>query len=299
MPKSKIKDITQGAWLFLSDGLYQLLSGLGGNHDKVSQLEHKPHVRLAYSEVDGAINWDGVLETFVYRPGEDALSNGLEYPGLDISKVKMLNKTLNEYGFFECLEEAYGAMRRTGFSVIWLDTGALDNSAPMSANDIKRLRRLVVYDAECLQADPMGYRSQYSTPKVWIITDPENPYLKIDRSRLLIFPGRSVSPRQRFDNGGKGESEVNRIWEAWLAWRMAFLTVPNVAATYEEYTLYMEGLNKKMTEPNGKKQVQAKLVDQAMTRSFLRVNAIDKEEDLKRIGPPLAGLADMLDRGES
>jgi len=274
----------------IQDGLFELASGLGGNGDRAKDIGYCGHLPLTIQEIEDAIGWDGVMETFVCRPAEDALANGIEFEKLDEDQEHLIEGRLDDLCFWESVEEAYTAMRRTGFAAIWIDTQALDPALPLlpGSNELKNISRLVVFDGNCITADAANY-TEHTDPTHWLISNPDSPD-RIHESRLLIFPGFAPSRRKRWENGGKGFPEAQRIWEAWLAWLTVNHVTPNVALAFEEPTVKMEQLNKRMTTDEGRKQIRARLADFAATRGAYRTNAIDATEDYQRLGPPLSGV---------
>lgn len=285
--------------LGIYDSLYEACTGMGTARDRSNQIGYKGRPWLTIQEIEAAILWDGVMETFVQRPSEDAHANGVAFTKLKDKALEAVTDWLEKKTkYWEKSEEAHIAMRRTGFAAIWLNTNAVDPASPLDPAELKQIessRQLVVLDAECMQASREGYTQYDEAPEWWTITSPDTPHT-IHYSRLIIFPGRAPSRRARYDNGGKGFPEPMIIWQAWLDWLTINHVTPNVGLAFEEPTLALFELNKKMASEEGRKQVRAKLADFAATRGAFRVNAIDQEERYERIGPPLAGLADIYDR---
>jgi hypothetical protein len=291
--------------LGIHDGLYEEYTGLGGENDATQKIAFYAPPPKSEREIEDAITWSGVMETFAHMPAEDALANPLEFPDLSNEEIQGILEYFgpDETDLWVRLEEAYATMRRTGFAAIWLNTEALDNSLPMAEGEMRRLRELIVFDADCMDADPNGYSQYDNEPKHWVISDPDYPHT-IHKSRLLIFPGRSASKRRRWENRGKGDSEMLRVWDAWLYWRAINAVSPYVAQTFEQRILFLEQYNQKMGNPQGRKNILAKLFDIAKTASKLKIIAMDAGsgsgggERFERAGIPLTGLPDIYDRSE-
>ena len=283
----------------IQDGLFELASGLGGAGDKASEIGYCGHLPLTIQEIEDAIGWDGVMETFICRPAEDAIASGVEFEKLDEDQEHKLEDYLDNLGFWERTEEAFTAMRRTGFAAIWVDTQAIDPALPLLPNspELKNIARLVVFDGNCITADAANY-SEHTDPTHWLISNPDSPD-RIHESRLLIFPGFAPSRRKRWENGGKGFPEAQRIWEAWLAWLTVNHVSPNVALAFEEPTVKMEQLNQRMTADEGRKQIRTRVADFSATRSAYHVNVIDAKEDYQRLGPPLNGIDTIYSSAET
>lgn len=276
------------------DSLFDTMAGLIKTNGLASYLTQ--YYSLSTREIEQAMLWDGVLQTYINRPAEDCLSNGVTWKKLSEKQQTQVNDWLDNYQFFDRCIEAYQAMDRTGFAAIWMDTGALDNAKPMRHGELSRLRELVVLDADALHASAHHY-SMYSDPKVWTIRDADAGQRapEIHASRLLIFPGFAPSRRARYNNGGKGFPKAMAIWKSLEGYNKVNETAPNIAEVFEEPTMYIEGLNRKLGEPNGKKQIQARVTDFAMTRKATRVAAMDATEKYERPGPPLTGLDVIYD----
>lgn len=288
-------------WTRINDSLFEVMSGLGVyGRDRAVQVRFKDKSKPTFREIEAALRWCGVMQTFVRRPAADALANWIRFDNLDDEQSRVVNELLNSFGFREKLEEAAIAERQTGFAAIFFDNETLDPSVPWIDTDINSLKRLVVFDAEALEADRSGY-TQYEEPQHWLLLNSTaaNGISKIHSSRMIILPGNSPSRYARYQNGGKGDPEPCQIWEAWLDWLTINHVTPNVALAFESPTLFVEGLNQKMGSDTGRTAVKAKLTDFAASWSAFRTNIMDASERFERTGPPLAGLDPMYGRSEA
>lgn len=301
IPPAEKAPISQGvSWSSLSvhDGLKEVLSGLGGESDRLKMMRFEPPQFVTQQEVEWAIEFDGIFERFINAPVEDVLAEGIDFEYLSEEEEDALEDWLEKIQFWPTLSKALSVSRSNYGSVIWIDTGARDNKKPMGVNEIFKLKRLVVFDSEVIQADYSGL-SIYEEPDQWIIGDPSVGGKGIHKSRLLFFPGKFVSDRHRYNHGGHGSRAADQIWEAWIAFRTTFMMPPNIALTYEEGVLGMQNLNKEMTTPAGREAIRRRTFDLEAVRSFLRLRVKDAEDTFERVGAPTAGLADVMDRSEN
>jgi len=281
--------------LSLHDKLTEVLSGMGGASDRVSNIKFTPPDPVANLEFEQAFEFDGIIERFVTRPVEDALAKGIEFTDLEPEEIDALNDLIESprIDLWGKIEQAWVIMRMTRGAAIWIDTGAPDLSQPIAESE--RVQRLVVLDSETLNAD---IRNRYTDPEFWECGEAEVPGFRIHKSRLLIFPGRFVSYRYREQFNGWGARELDKIWEAWIHFKAAFLVPANVAITFEEAVVGLKGLNDKLTSPQGKALVRAKLFDLEAIRSFLRVRVQDTEDTYDRVTPTLTGLSDLMEQAK-
>lgn len=286
-----------GMFAALRDGLKETLSGLGGNSDRLKLTKFEPPEQVTQQEVEWAVEFDGVLERFVCKPVEDALAEGIDFEYLSEDEENFAEQYLNEIGFWKAIEKALVTKRMNHGSMIWIDTGAINNEKPLGPNECLRPFRLVVLDSDSIYADTYNLHSE---PEFWCVGSAELKNVRrIHKSRVLLFNGRFISDRHRQRNRGWGAREVDKIWEAWVSWRITFLMPPNIAMTFEEGVYSMDGLNQKMTTPQGRELIRNKVFDLESIRGFLRKRIIDATEKFERQGAPVTGLADIMDRGEN
>lgn len=283
-------------------GIYDSLTGAmaGINPDWCTPAKgFEARYALSTYEIEAAMRWDGVMENYLTRASIDSLANPLDFLNLEDPELTRFTEWLQDIGFYDALIEADIARARTGFAAVWMDTGAVDTANPLRVGELARLKKLVVYDADCMNADQHRY-AMHEDPTIWRMTDPTlQAPPEIHASRLLIFQGRSPSRRALYTNGGKGESDAARIWMAWSNWLEVNGMSPAIAKTYEEPTLAIKGLNQALMRPDGEKGLKSRLTDFGMARRAYRINAIDAEDRYERPGPPIAGLGDIYDRQES
>lgn len=280
--------------LSIKDKLTEVLSGLGGKSDRVSKIRYTEPDQPGRYSVSAAFEFDGIMERYITRPVEDGLAKGLEFPALSQDETNAIHDYLEstQLDFWGHMERAWLTMRMNNGAAIWLDTGT---ATPLSTpiRESERVRRLVVLDSEALHA---GHYNRYTEPDYWECGDPEIPGYRIHKSRLLIFPGRFISYEYRQDHNGWGAREVDRIWEAWIHFKTTFLMPANIAMTYEEGVLSLEGLNKMMTTEQGRKTVKDKVWDLEAIRSFLRMRIQDVNDKFERKGAPVSGLDRVMDQ---
>lgn len=282
----------------LFDGLAETLSGLGGSSDRLKAMSFERPNPVSQQEVEWAIEFDGIFERFINAPVEDVLANGVDFENLPEEEEKAVEAWLKKIKFWPTIFKALSVSRSNHGSMIWLDTGSKDNSKPMGKKEIFKLKRLVVFDSEVISGQ-YSDGSIYSEPELWDVGDPAVNGKSIHRSRLLHFPGKFISDRHRNEHSGHGARAADQIWEAWIAFRTTFLLPPNIALTYEEGVLGLEGLNQKMTSDAGRELMRKKVADLEAVRSFLRIRVTDANDKFERHGAPVGGLADIMDRGEN
>lgn len=284
--------------LSLFDGLSETLSGLGGSSDRLNNIRFEPPPAVGQQEVEWAIEFDGVFERFINAPVEDVLAEGVDFEYLPEEEEDAAEAFLKKIKFWPTIFKALSVSRSNYGAMVWIDTGAKDNAKPMAKNEIFKLKRLVVFDSEVISGQYTD-GSIYSEPELWSVGDAKVNGKFIHRSRLLHFPGKFISDRHRHEHGGHGARAADQIWEAWIAFRATFLMPPNIALTYEEGILGLEGLNQKMTSEAGRDLMRKKVTDLEAVRSFLRIRVMDSLDSFQRAGAPVAGLADIMDRAEN
>jgi hypothetical protein len=294
--QSEMRPRTAG-YAMIADKLEEVLSGLGGSSDRVSKVKFKKPETVGNLEIEDAVEYDGILERFICKPVEDALCEGIDFEKLSEEEESAVEDYLEKIDFWARIEEALVTRRMNRGSAIWIDTGSIDNSKPFAPNEIYRLKRLVVLDSDALSAE--NYKV-HDDPSMWYVGNADlGGVRRIHPSRLLLFPGRFISRWHRSRNRGWGAREIDKVWEAWISFRITFLMPPNIAMTYEEGIFGLEGLNQKMTSDAGRELIRKKVFDLEAVRSFLRMRVKDVNDTFERSGAPIAGLDAVMDRAEA
>lgn len=280
----------------IRDGLFNAMTGAGTRADRTAHNKFIPSLPKTVYELEAAFVSDGVMERFITRPVEDALSCGVTYPGLSDDEQKALSEYLDELGYWDCQYEALTTMRLFCGAGIWIDNAQKDTSKPFYKGQMIKPKRLIVFDSEVLTAPDYN---QYLEPERWLVTEPEVIKApEIHASRLLIYPGRIVSRRRRRENNGWGESEAEKIWDSWINWRSTFLTVGNIAQTYEQGVYKFKDLTQFMRSEQGRKLIQEKMIDLQAVASALHAHVIDAEDDFERVAAPVSGLDKIMHQAE-
>lgn len=151
-------------------------------------------------------------------------------------------------------------------------------------------------------ADPRA--AKYGLPKVYRfqvdtsftgtpVADLVN--VKIHESRLVIFPGVFISPRQRVRRQGWGNTVFVRVMQAVQDFQMAYAGGANLLADFAQAVYKVQGLADLIAQGDDKQIVdRARIID--TTRSICRALMIDVTEDFERKATPLTGFPEMIDR---
>lgn len=281
----------------LMDSLSNAFSGLGGSSDRVHNTRYTLPKLPTTREAEWALQACGILENIISRPIEDAMSKGIIFPHASADEQKALEDFLNDrrIGWWRHREIAQYTRVMNKGAAIWYDTGAIDPAQPLKPGELKRLRRLIVFDSDAIWGE---MSSKYVEPEMWCTGQPEARGGRIHASRLILFPGRFISLQHRFDNQGWGAREIDKYWEALMAYLMTFSIPANIASTYEEPVYKMAGLNKNMTSERGREIIQAKAFDMETIRGYLKVRLVDAEDEFLRNGVDVGRLPELMKMAE-
>lgn len=246
--------------------------------------------------------------------------------------VGELEDKLLELNAMDVLGDALRYERAFGGSgvLIGVDDGVDDLTKPLDLKRVKSVQFLAAYrggwDGELIAwryyNDPT--KPKFGMPEVYMlrnlgvpiastpapgetaasarITYPAGPagglIFYVHESRLLVFPGRTVSRRVRVQMRGWGESVFTRVEEVLSQYSQTWSAVSNLMQDWAQGVLKIKDLFKQLAAPGGKDggvvQRRARLLQ--MSRSIARTLVIDSEEEFKREVAPLTGIGDVLDK---
>jgi uncharacterized protein len=270
------------------DSFINTVAGVGGDYDRRSYNGWEPNPQRSYLRNENDFIFNGIVENFVCRPIEDMLRMGIKWTKAKHEQAEEINDYLDDIDFWGKVETALTYERLFGGAAIWIDNGDSNHALPLDPAKVNKIVDLHVFDKEGLVADQYQV---YREPEYYLVQCAGQDYGKrIHKSRLLIFPGRLITAERRQNNQGWGESEVERIADALEAFEVTFGTIPNIAMTYEQAVYKFKDLSKKLTTPEGQKNIKTKARMLELVRSYLNASLIDSEDEFQRQGVPVAGL---------
>jgi phage-related protein (TIGR01555 family) len=229
-----------------------------------------------------------------------------------------------------CYERAYGG----GAILIGADDGMDDLSTPLNEDAVKSVRFLNPvsggWDGELVAWS--YYRDlnspNYGMPEIYMLRNlgvpiasmpaPGSSYTPVSpdasilgstknlgygplvqwvhESRLLVFPGISVSHRARVQMRGWGDSVFMRVDRVLSQYDQTWGGVANLLTDFSQGVLKVDQLSQMLGANNksGSKNLLTRARMLQMTRSISRILLIDKLEDFSRDTASLAGIAETM-----
>lgn len=120
----------------------------------------------------------------------------------------------------------------------------------------------------------------------------------VHESRLLIFPGNSVSRRARYENRGWGDSVFTRVDEVLSQYNQTWSGVATLMSEFSQAVLKVPGLSAALAGRNtaaGNRPITARAQAIQQTRSLVRMLFIDEKEEFARDTATVTGIADVLE----
>lgn len=203
-------------------------------------------------------------------------------------------------------ERAYGGSA----ILIGADDGMEDLSQPLNEDLVTEVRHLTAFrggwDGELIAADYYNNPSEprYGQPSTyWLRTIgmpgavAANPgSMRVHESRLLVFPGQSVSREERTRMRGWGDSVFVRIEDVLSQYGQTWGGIAVLMQEFSQGILSIDGLAQALGGNN--KSGTATLTKRAlalnMGRSLSRILLVDAKEKFSRDTVTLSGLAEML-----
>lgn len=201
-------------------------------------------------------------------------------------------------------ERAYGG----GAILVGANDGMEDLSQPLNEDTVTEVRHLTAlqggWDGELIALDYYSDPTQpkYGMPSVYLLRSIGVPgavrttaaYLRVHESRLLIFPGQSVSHEARVQMRGWGDSIFVRVDEVLSQYGQTWGGIAILMQEFSQGMLAIEGLVQAIGAKNGTTTVTKRALALNMGRSLSRILLIDAKEKFSRDTVSLAGVADML-----
>jgi uncharacterized protein len=293
------------------DSIMNLYTGLGdAMYDRTKHSTFQPNRKLGDGELSALYNDEPIGRLICELPTFDALRKGFS--------VVVAEDGAAGAGAYEYLKrlDATGAFsqgsefeRAFGGSGIWVgvDDGG-EQSEPVRPERVRSLLFLRTYDRRRLRPwriDTDTRSRTYGKPILWAVL-PETvfaasaevvqaiePVQLVHASRLIIFPGRTVSDERRAQNGGWGDSVFQACLNALENDASAWATLAHLVSKSSQGVLKVRDLAV-MATSGDPEAVQARFQLIRMGRSVVKDLVIDADESYEQTPPNFGNLPDVL-----
>jgi len=161
---------------------------------------------------------------------------------------------------------------------------------------VEVIERWYLYpDVASIDADPSS--PTFGQPLIWVMQLQGGTQRRIHTSRLLTFKGALATRTWRLSNQGWGLSKLEPVYDAIRDWGTALDGAATSVQDFVWSVLKMQGLADALDGDDGDKVVTNRVKGFKLGLGMAKLALIDAEgEELTRMGAPVTGLADLLDR---
>ncbi len=297
------------------DSISNILTGLGTTSDKGQagrpNTKRKP---LSARELDALYRFNGYAARFVDIVPDNATRKGWTVTsddsddGVDVMKDE--NKRL---GITGKVADAHRWGRLYGGAALFLvtddaatmgdDPGAL--AQPLNLDTVERVRNIIVLDGNEVQ--PLNYETDpnkagFREPVTWLITPSGRGVLgsmvsrEVHTSRIIYFPGRKLSPSQRFTtNTGLDESVLEAAWDPVRNLTVTDQGAAILANELKIDTLKVSGLANLATSDEQEEFFDMRLRNMIKAQSLLNMRVLDSGEEYTSEAANVTGYRDLAD----
>lgn len=280
----------------ISDGLQNVVSGMGTERDKAAATSYVPHY-LTDDQIEAAYSSSKLAQKIIDMPAEDAGREWREWqaPGADISKIEAEEKRLNIKGK---LIEALKCARLRGGAGLLIGTGDSDTGEPLDASKVglgglKYVAVIQKHDLAPGEVEDDPREPLYGRPKYYQINT-KGAALIVHPSRLVILNGAVVPGGAK----GWGESILNSVLDAVQRDESTAANVGSLVFEAKVDVLKVKDLTANLRNKGAEYEA-------LLLRRFRLANLgkgingsllLDAEEEYEQKAASFGGLPDLMDR---
>jgi hypothetical protein len=283
--------------LFFSDGLQNVVSGLGTARDKRSsnQFTYSTIDRQNLFELEAAYSTNWLARAVVDYPVDDATREWRYFSCEEASDIQRGEK---RYRVQQHVQEGFKWARLYGGAVIVMVTDQ-DMSQPLDITRIGRggLKRLVTIDRKYITGVDYNYTDptapNYLLPNYYMVYGGS---LRIHHSHIVRIPGERVPLSIRQVNGGWDDSALRKCLEDI---KDAVSSKAGIASLIQEANvdvIQREGLSDELSTEDGSSAIIKRYQLAGTLKAINRMLLLDGDETYERRAASFGGLGEILHR---
>lgn len=251
------------------------------------KLFNEQSLREAYRE--------GLAQKIVNIPARDMTRKGIVVEG---DKEQLVRSYMEEHGFLNARLNATRWSRLLGGSAILLDIGDGTNQLwrPVREGRIAYVRPAAVYDRYSISWGRQDLDA-YGEPEVYSITRFSGGSFRVHRSRLLVYTGMPLPPRDRWENSGWGQSVIESVYEKLASLGSGLNAVDDVLLNFIQEVFGIKGMMELVQDDEGLKALRSRAQIMALTRSTLNATYIDTDgETYTKHASSVSGMDKLIEK---
>jgi phage-related protein (TIGR01555 family) len=280
-------------------------TGVGLPRDPSTTNCINPPSILSHIEAQNLYRSSKVIENIICKVPDAAIASlvGWDITGSnkqDADFTRDYYAWLQELGFFEALREACYSARLLGDGFILLDVNdGLDASEEVNYNTVKSLDFLVAKGQdECFPTDSWLYPQQYTINRFFDTPQQgaKSSTLVYHRSRLIHLIGKRLFGNMLRQNGGRNDSILNQIFQAFARWETSQSDVKNMLGTHSLMSFAVKGLSRLVSTCEGKASLWGRFEAMMMSLNVMKGIPYDAEtEKVEFINRNFSGVKDAIE----
>lgn len=297
-----------------SDDFVNRITSYGTKRDHKQQFQWHPEAPLSKHTLETMHAQHPIAWKISDLLSEAALAESIS---IDSDASQEVDAFLNELmvttsqgsqmGFDVAMQEAsimaYGVHGGAG---IYLDIDdGQDVEMPVNLNNVRQIRGAHVIEKDYLYAQDLTRSMRFEH---WILHDRHpgeiaestDGLMRIHKSRIIQFPGLTVSRDVRIRNNGWGISRIERCKWPLLVYSIAHNLTPNIIKEFISDVIKLQGLNQlSIGECVEDQQAFDDRMDAMfLAKSMLNKLVLDADDDYQKSTTSVAGLTDLINNPE-
>lgn len=300
MTKPHYRRTSDGGTVRVSDGLQNVVSGMGTARDKAASAIYVMNF-MADDQIEAAYRTSAMAQRIIDIPAEDAGREWREWKAKkeQISAIEAEEKRL---GLQRKLIDAIRAARCWGGGAIFIGDGASELSEELVPDKIGKggikyltmLRRQELNAGE-IERDPR--EASYGRPKEYTINTP-NGAVRIHPSRLVILPGKIAPGGNIIQSNNWGDSVLNTVLSVVQRDEASSANVESLMYEAKVDVLKVKNLTDNLRNQGAK-------YEELLLRRFQLANMgkgingallLDADEDYQQKSASFGGIPDIMDK---
>lgn len=292
--KPRMRAGADGALQYTSDGMTNLVSGLGTERDKRSHnyFSYQFMNRRDFFELEAAYSSNSLAKKIVDIPVNDATR---EWRTFSCDEAREIQQAESYYKLQSTIQEAFKWGRLYGGAIVLMITDQ-DLRQPLDVERIREgsLKRFVVLDRKHVSGLDFEFTDptvkNYMLPNYYMIYGGS---MQIHHSHVVRIPGEKVPMTIRQNNGGWDDSILRKCMDDVKDAVSAKAGMASLVQEANVDVINREGLSDELSTEDGTEEIQHRYSMAGMLKSINRMLLLDNNETYTRKTIAFGGLGEV------
>lgn len=274
------------------DSWTNLMTGLGmEKKDKRYYTEFGGFKKMTESYLSNLYRGEGYAKKIIDYKAEDMIRKWFNVEG---DTEGYVNKRFEELEFKKILTKALTWNGLFGGSVIVMiiDDESYELKNPLNENNIKSIESFQVYDrfrVNRIDINKDEKSKNFGEPEIYRINTAHGNTFSVHSSRTLVFTGIDIPDKDRKNNNGWGDSELQSVHDRLKGMGETLGSIETIIAEFIIGVFTIDNLGE-LIASGEEKLIHKRLNQIDMAKHILNSVLIDKDEKYDRISATVSGL---------